>query len=1432
MTLRLTVQEDAGSTQVIVRLPGVSDAVEVGGPQPFVSPLTISDFEDLRFYLEDYAQLPVGEYAVRGERVERERLSAWGEALHASIFGGDAKRGAAYLRARQEAEQSKPVEVAIQSNSPHFLALPWELMRAPGNGEPISVRVASFDRSLPVSDPPRHFSSTVDGFRVLMVIARPGGLDDVPFQAVARPLFQHLERNKSAVQIEVLRPPSFEELLQRLDAANAAGQPYHAVHFDGHGSFDDLLDGLGHQGFLLFEGENGYPQPVNAQKFAAALRAGDVPLVILNACQSGKIETADDAVGPEASVATRLLQDGAASVVAMSHSVYVVAAAAFIAAFYEELFAGRTVSEAVNEGRKALRLEKNRLRPSLKGDIPLQDWIVPVHYARSVLRLPQGETKPAQLCAAEEIEVEVHSLAHTDKQRMKADLAAADGVFFGRDAEFFMLERALRTHRMAVIHGVGGTGKTEVAKAFARWLQMSGGLDEPPLVFFYPFEPGLATFGLGGFINKIMSDIGEVHAYLAAGTTRERAELALTLFRQRRCLLIWDNFETVFSMPEPGQATPPLDETKKAELSWFIGELRNSKSALLITSRSKEPWLGGPEVFARCEVGGLGERKKDGSRDEQVHPDVLAYADHLLAPTKATAWRHDPAPSRVARETQSFKDLLDYLGGHPLSLKLILPRLSQESPSALLSGLRGQEELPAGFDAGGGRLQSLGASIYYSFRHLPEADQRCLVILSLFEKVVSANILGLMKNAPARFQGLPMEAWDTLLGRLLDLGLLTSLGGFLYRLHPALPPYLCALWQSRTAAAKDGGAEREAVLRSLIGAAATFADYLREQIGAGESQAALVQIASLRSNFGAFLAAALERKLFAEAQYLIQALDAYWEVAGLTCEAAAWVDRIVKATEPHPGQAPEIETDAHYLWLYASGGEANSAQRARDLPKAEELWRRIAVIVEGRNSEKAIAYHQLGVVAQDRGRLDEAEGWYKKSLAFEEALCNRPGIAGSYQQLGLLARARSRRDEAEGWYKKSLAIFEELGDQPHAAGSYGELGMLAQERGRLDEAEGWHKKSLAIFEALGDQPNAAQSYGALGLLAQQRGRLDEAEGWHKKSLAIFEALGDQSRTARSYGTLGLLARERGRLDEAEGWHKKSLAIFEALGDQSRMAGGYRQLGTVAQHRGRLDEAKSWYKKSLAINEALDNLPRVASDCRQLGIFAQGCGRLGEAKEWYKKSLAIIEALDDQPDIAGIYDDLGLVERIRGRLDEAEGWHEKSLAIVEAQDDQLRIAYCYLCLGKVELFRGRLDKAEGWYKKSLAIAEALDDQSGIAGIYYEIGVVAQQHGRWREAKSWYMKSLAIFEALGDQPNMALVYHLLGLATSLKQSRRAKDWLLKAQASYVALGDKASGDEVGVHLVQLKAARLRKRTALFWRKLRRTFTRFATRDKDTP
>ena len=52
----------------------------------------------------------------------------------------------------------------------------------------------------------------------------------------------------------------------------------------------------------------------------------------------------------------------------------------------------------------------------------------------------------------------------------------------------------------------------------------------------------------------------------------------------------------------------------------------------------------------------------------------------------------------------------------------------------------------------------------------------------------------------------------------------------------------------------------------------------------------------------------------------------------------------------------------------------------------------------------AITYHQLGITAQDRGRLDEADDWYRKALAISEGT-RRPPRHGdcTYHQLGITA---------------------------------------------------------------------------------------------------------------------------------------------------------------------------------------------------------------------------------------------------------------------------------------------------------------------------------------------------------------------------------------------------------------------------------------------
>lgn len=366
---RLIIREvEAGRVSVELWRAGQALPEPAGEPAPFSSPLDAAAREDLRWYLEDYLQAPYAVYQERGQSIA-DTLDHWGEALFATLFAAGKPSGA-YTKAREGAGLA---EVVIQSGSAAFLALPWELLKDPARDRPIALDIDAFDRTLPAEGDSADVQTAAgEALRVLMVIARPGGVQDVGYQMIARPLLERLEPVSGRVELHVLRPPTLDHLEASLQAAQDEGRPFQIVHFDGHGVFGkappsggampaSMYKSPAEQGYVVFETAAGGDHAVAADDFAAVLKQARVPLVILNACQSGAMGEA-----AEAAVATRLLHDGAAAVVAMGYSVYAVAAAEFMAAFYETLFAGRTVSDAVGAGRRRLKLRPERPSPRVR----------------------------------------------------------------------------------------------------------------------------------------------------------------------------------------------------------------------------------------------------------------------------------------------------------------------------------------------------------------------------------------------------------------------------------------------------------------------------------------------------------------------------------------------------------------------------------------------------------------------------------------------------------------------------------------------------------------------------------------------------------------------------------------------------------------------------------------------------------------------------------------------------------------------------------------------------------------------------------------------------------------------------------------------------------------------------------------------------------
>src|SRR5262249_9245991 len=166
---------------------------------------------------------------------------------------------------------------------------------------------------------------------------------------------------------------------------------------------------------------------------------------------------------PFASVAAALVKSGIRSVVAMAYSLYVSGAQEFLPAFYGELFRTGDQAQATRAGRQ--RMYQQRERVCARGRYPLDDWLVPVVYQQ------------------EPFDFSFAAKAKKRKTEGAAALPAEAGDaenpygFIGRDGAVLALERAMhRPPAGLLIQGLGGVGKTTLARGFLQWLQATDGL--------------------------------------------------------------------------------------------------------------------------------------------------------------------------------------------------------------------------------------------------------------------------------------------------------------------------------------------------------------------------------------------------------------------------------------------------------------------------------------------------------------------------------------------------------------------------------------------------------------------------------------------------------------------------------------------------------------------------------------------------------------------------------------------------------------------------------------------------------------------------------------------------------------------------------------------------------------------------------------------
>lgn len=193
---------------------------------------------------------------------------------------------------------------------------------------------------------------------------------------------------------------------------------------------------------------------------------------------------------------------------------------------------------------------------------------------------------------------------------------------------------------------------------------------------------------------------------------------------------------------------------------------------------------------------------------------------------------------------------------------------------------------------------------------------------------------------------------------------------------------------------------------------------------------------------------------------------------------------------------------------------------------------------------EAAALHSLGILAHEKGQLDQAEEYYSKALTLREQTNNATGRSAVLHQLGNLALDRKQPEQAEALYHQSLGISEQLQLGIYTAATCHQLGNLAFEQKQFEMAENHYNRALTIYGSLGMEYRVADEYHQLGNIGFARQKLEIAETWYTKAMEIYQRLGLLPDVAREAQQLSRIAYERGHPQAAHEWTRQAAEALE------------------------------------------------------------------------------------------------------------------------------------------------------------------------------------------------------------------------------------------------------------------------------------------------
>jgi len=949
--------------------------------------------------------------------------------------------------------------------------------------------------------------------KILVVVSNPSGEGEFDSERALAAIQEALDysRRMGWVELDYLEEATFAHFQSRL----AAFQP-HVVHYIGHGgknppdaaAIQPPYSGKPGETYLAFANDDGEVAPLYGKALKRLLAdTPSVQLLVLSGCMTGQTAFSDALAGAGTSL---LRESHVAGLVVMQYSILVDTAIQFAKVFYEAIGRGESLSRGLTHVRQVLAQSRGEHRA---------DWGIPALYLRSPeLQLVDPRAPSTSL------RVRSGVLSGVEGEGVSiGDLPVVAG-FVGRTAELRQLRETVRHPQKPVIYiwGLGGIGKTSVTAKLIEKLEHEGAIEARRVIHCDQIEPTFAAVAekLGSFIS-LQGKAGHADAGLVLQDSRYDIETRVSLLnkaiKERRYLIVFDNFESLFS-----ERAPQIGRLTDASLQEFFMALFSAataaRSTFLFTCRYQWDLL--------TEEPGMNRFTCNLALDNCC----LLHLQGLSPAQTRMLMKNLPALSKLTFNQQN--QVLPLLLGHPHTIRLFDAYLKQYGIDAVL-----RDETIIGTGGRGGRpsaptiiIEKLGEYFLDGlWSRLNEAEKDVLGLLSVFRTSLSEKALTQLITEP--------KALITVLNYSL-LQRESGEDGPSYQVHPVVRGYVesklsaekMRIYHMRAvefyvsqhedilSQFKEIDIPKPELLAQIANLAAqrgqtqlaqTLTASLLEMhhhlFDIGESEQAFNIVDALKD----FLLMA-RREIFKELLFKsiasVEGIRNYFakgNLATLLQQEGKWQEALVTYQEcidyfESIGAKEQIaQTISQQAQIYQNRGEYK---------KALELELQARKIFEETKDEKnlAVNYYRIAQLLLFMNCHDEALAAGEQAMAKARAIKYQAGIAKCLHQLGLTFSALSRPQEAFARFQESLVIEEETCDRTGQADTLGEMGKILMFAGQFEDSINFLQRALAIYYELNAPVKVASALETIGYTFEQQGHFSEALKKYQEALRLMQ----------------------------------------------------------------------------------------------------------------------------------------------------------------------------------------------------------------------------------------------------------------------------------------------------------------------------------------